>query len=220
MKKLKKYVLFMMCIGLFTLLVKMNMYAVIDCNGAGQGYEGPGRSLTIENNTIAGYIIEGAGFYLAAKSDVETFLRLIELKDSQGSDYKALNVVVDRAITNMKTAIDMYEKLISEAENTPYNEDVQAKLKAFDYWAFFNLYRLNPYVFYEVANLLNKGDITGIFKKNHNKLVHILELLQAISSQTSLNKLPGLSIIWQLNEACCEASMFGSYVARIFAAIS
>jgi len=219
MKKIKKYVLLMVCFGLFTLLVGMNLYGLVNCNGAGQGYEGPGRSLTTENSAIDGYIIDAAGFYFAVKSDIEGFLKSIELQDSQGLDYKGLNIVLDRAIANMKAAIVTYETLIREAENTPYNENVQAILKTFDYGAFMAFYRLNPFVFEDAAICLKKGDITGVFKKCHAHLVHILELLQVIYSQTSLNKLPGLHIIWQLNETCCEASMFGSYVARIFAAI-
>jgi hypothetical protein len=219
MKKFKKYVLVMAIINLFTLLVDMNMYALVNCNGAGQGYEGPGRSLTSENSTIDGYLIEGAGLYFAAKLDIEAFLRSIELQDSQGLDYKGLNIVLDRAIANLKTAIAAYETLIREAEITPYNENVQAKLKTFDYSAFMSFYRLNPFVFEDAAICLKKGDITCIFKKNHARFVHILESLRAISGQTVLNNLPGLPLIWQLNETCSEASMFGSYVARIFAAI-
>lgn len=197
----------------------MNMSAYVNCNGAGGGYEPPGRSLTITNSTIDSYIIESAGFYFAAKLDVEAFLRSIELQDSQGIDYKGLNIVLNRAIANMKAAIAAYETLIREAENTPYNEAVQLKLKTFDYVGFMSFYRLNPIVFEDAAVCLKKGDITGVFKKNHARLVHILELLQVIYNQTSLNKLPGLSIIWQLNEECCEASLFGSYVARVFNAL-
>ncbi|MCX6584927.1 MAG: hypothetical protein NT166_32545 [Candidatus Aminicenantes bacterium] len=219
MKKIKKYVQFMACIVLFTLLVGMNLYGLVNCNGAGQGYEGPGRSLTTENSAIDGYIIDAAGFYFAAKSDIEGFLRSIELQDSQGLDYKGLNILLARAMANMKAAIAAYEALIREAENTPYNDDVQVKLKTFDYVGFMSFFRLNPFIFEEAAICLKKGDITGVFKKNHSRLVHILELLQVIYGQTSLDKLPGLSIIWQLNEECCEASMFGSYVVRIFTAI-
>lgn len=219
MKKFKNYVLVMVCIVLFTIVTPTKIYSLIDCNGSGQGYEGTGKGLTNENNTIANYITRGAGYYLAAKSDIETILKLIELQNIKGLDYKGLNVVIESALTNIKSAMDSYKKVIAEAETIPYNEDVQAKLKSFDYCSFMAINRLNPYIFEEVSNFLQKGDITGVFKKSHANIVHIFDLLQVISNQASLNKLPDVSIFWQLNESLCESSMFGSYVARVFASL-
>ncbi|MCX6579803.1 MAG: hypothetical protein NT166_06425 [Candidatus Aminicenantes bacterium] len=217
MKKIKTQVYLKWVIALIFLVVNFNLYSYICLNGGGRGYVDGGDS--IANNTIEAYIIDGAGFYLAAKADIETLLNLIELKDSQGLGYKGLNVVEDNAVAKLKNAIAMYEKLIKEAESTPYNEDVQAKLKAIDYEIFMLSNGLNKVVFDAVSGFLKDGDITGCFKKIQADMKNILGMLQTINGETTLNRLPDLSIIWRLNETCCETSLFGSYVARVFNAL-
>jgi len=218
MKKIKNQKFFKWAIVLILLIVNFKLYSYICLNGGGRGYDPVGESIT-SINTIESYIIDGSSSYLAAKLDVETFLRLIEMKDIQGLEYKELNAVVDRAIANMKTAVGIYEVLIQEATNTPYNVDVQTRLKTFDYTAFMFSNGLNKIVFGTVSGFLKYGDITGCFKRTQSDMKNILAMLQTIKGATALNRLPDLSIIWRLNESCCEVSLFGSYVARVFDAL-
>jgi hypothetical protein len=217
MKKIKNQKCLMGAIALILFVFNINLYSLICSNGSGRGYEGVGNSVT--GSSIESYIVDGAGFYLNAKLDIETILRLIELKDIQGLDYKILNMVVDSAISDIKTAIGTYDVLIQEASNTPYDEEIQKKLITFDYSSFMLLNGLNKTTFSAVSGFLKYGDITGSFKKTHLDMKNILAMLQTIKGATALNRLPDLSIIWRLNESCCEVSLFGSYVARVFSAI-
>jgi len=217
MKKIKNQKWLKWAIALILLIVNFNLFSLIWCNGGGRGYEGIGNSLA--GISIESYIVDGAGFYLAAKLDIEEILRMIELKDIQGLDYKNLNAVVDNAIANMKTAIGTYESLIQEASNTPYNEEIQKKLKTFDYTSFMLSNGLNKSTFGTVSGFLKNGDITGCFKKTYADMKNILAMLQIIKGATALNRLPDLSVTWRLNESCCEISLFGSYFARVFSAI-
>lgn len=218
MKKIKNQKFFKWAIALILLVVNINLYPLICLNGGGRGYEPVGESFT-GINTIESYIIDGSNSYLAAKSDVETVLRLIEKKDIQGLEYKELNAVVDSAIANMKTAVGIYETLIQEASNTPYNVDLQTRLKTFDYTSFMLLNGLNKSTFGAVSGLLKYGDITGCFKKTYADMKNILAMLQTIKGATAFNRLPDLSVFWRVNESCCEISLFGSYFARVFAVI-
>lgn len=217
MTKIKKQISFNCAIVLLSIVFNFKLYSLVCFNGAGSGYEGVGKSIT--TNSIEVYIIDGAGFYLAAKTDIDKLLRSIELQDSQGLDFKVLNVVVDSAIANMKAAFGIYETLILEASNTPYNVEVQFRLKTFDYTSFMLSNGLNKSTFNAVSGFLKYGDITGCFKRTQSDMKNILAMLQIIKESTTLNRLPDISIIWRLNESCSELSLFGSYVARVFSAI-
>ncbi|MDQ1354469.1 MAG: hypothetical protein QG657_4778, partial [Acidobacteriota bacterium] len=108
MKKIKTQVYLKWVIALIFLVFNFNLYSYIWLNGGVRGYEPGGESIT-GINSIESYIINGADSYLAAKLDIETLLRLIEMKDIQGLEYKELNSVVDSANANMKSAIWAYE---------------------------------------------------------------------------------------------------------------
>lgn len=205
--------------GAVIVLLNMNGYCLINFNGAGDGYEGPGKSLVGTNNTIESYIIEGADYYLRAGSDIQALLAMVELQDSRGLDFAAANKLIDSAIANMKNVVAAYDKLIREAELTPYNETVQTALKTFNYDALVYSYGLNRLIFADVKYFLKNGDITGMFKKAHSDFSHILKLLQIARGEMAFYRQPGADVYREINERYSTASLFGSYAARVFSAI-
>jgi len=80
--------------------------------------------------------------------------------------------------------------------------------------------RLNNDIFQQVEGYLESGRITGVFKHTHENLLNIKGLLESIKSHASVNRLPNVNTMWQLNEQCLETSYFGSYVARVFHGIN
>jgi hypothetical protein len=116
----------------------------------------------------------------------------------------------------MDKAITTYETLIMKAESTPYNKEVLEKLAGFDYYAFMMENRLNKEIFQQVEGYLKSGSITGVFKHTHENLINIKRLLESIKGPASVNRLPDVDTMWQLNEQCLETSYFGSCVARTF----
>lgn len=202
-------------------LVLSHSYARIDNNGAGGGYEdGSGEDLISgESGTIEAYIVEGAGYFLKANSDIQLLLRLVELQDLQGIDFQDIQAVVNSTLENMNNLRQTYERLIQKAETTPYNQSVINVLKNFAYEAFMKENGLNGEIFEKVRGFLQTGDITGVFKYTYSRYQEIIELLNVIKQAVSGNKLPVLSIFWQLNENTSYVSYFGSYVARVFAGI-
>ena len=123
------------------------------------------------------------------------------------------------ALENMNNAKQTYEFLIQTAIKTPYNQSVIDILKDFDYESLMKENGLNGTIFEKVRGFLQKGDITGVFKYTYFRFLEIIYYLDAINLDVYRYHLPGLSIYWRLNESTADVSLFGSYVARVFAGI-
>lgn len=206
---------------LITIVINFNLYPFINCNGAGGGYEsgeesGEGRTNSI---SIEDLIVEGGGYYLKANSAIQKLLQMVEWQEMHGIDYSEFQNVLDKAISNMHSAIFSYQQLIQKAEVTPYNEDVLKKLAEFDYQSFMKENRLNPYIFGEVEEYLKYGDITGIFQRTYFSFFDITNRLYIIDAGISRESLPEITIFRELNETAADVSTFGSYVARVFSNI-
>ncbi|NIM12760.1 MAG: hypothetical protein GTO45_11700 [Candidatus Aminicenantes bacterium] len=210
---------FVVSIIFFTLSMNL-VFARIYCNGAGGGYDdGGGESTDGKNMTIENYIVEGSGHFLQAKKDIQELLEIVELQDVQGIDFENMNRVVYSALVNINHAIETYDNLIETAEATPYNEIVLSKLRYFNYFGYMIENGLNWIVFNNVEAYLCNGNITGVFKHSHYRFLEVRQLLNNVKEDVSMNKLSGTSVFWKLNETSDEISLFGSYVARVFASL-
>lgn len=206
-------------IVLGVMVLTMNIYSYVAWNGSGQGYEGVGKSAIGISSPIEAYVIQGAGYFLNAGSSIYQLLAMVELQDSQGMDINALEKVADSAIANIEKTVETYELLIKTAEATPYNDDVQVKLKGFDYEAFAKADGLNGVSFAEAAMFLRKGDIKGIYKRTYTRLKIITGLLYSIKNDIANRQIPLLDSFRRLNDAFAETSLLGSYTAQVFSAI-
>ena len=189
-KLIFKAVVFIMVI----FLMNTEVFSVICANGAGGGYEDPGGGKsnfgsTKENSIIESYIEEGGGYFLNAFSNIISISNRVEMENINGIDYDELNKVVDNALDNIRNAKYTYSILIQTALYTPYDLAVISKLKLFDYQAFMTEYSLN------------KG------------------LLLLIKNEVSLNKMPALPRIWEVNEEASNNLTFGQYITRVFYAL-
>lgn len=213
-----KFIKIALISGMIIFFVNLNSFGRINCNGAGGGYDGggDGEGLIASTNTMETCVIEGAGYYLAANTAFQELLQMVELQDLRGMDTGRLNTLADLAAANMKNAVETYEKLIREAETTPYNHAVQEALKGFPYDAYALANGLNKECFSLVKDFLKKGDITGVLKYTHLSFTRILETVNGIKKGLSRGETPGVPVLRQLNEACAENSLFGSYVSRVF----
>ena len=219
MNNKKNRCLLTLLLGTAVLMVfNINLLSYISLNGSGSGYESdtPNGGKSIGANEIEDYVIDGAGYYLAAKGSIETILNRVEYKDVNGIDYAELSLLVDNALVKIQAAAATYEQLIAIAENTPYNQSVIDRLKSFDYDRFMEENNLNPVIFKEIARYLSRGDITGIYKHTYQAVKAIESLLIVVKESVSMRSLPGIPVFWQLNEQCCRISLFGSYCARVF----
>ena len=202
-------------------LFNNNLFSYIFFNGSGSGYEGSnGGEGFIYTTPIENLIIEGAGYYLQANSDIQAILKMVELQDLKEADYIGLQRLVDSALENIDNARLTYEKLVETAGMTPYNPVFIEQLKSFDYKNFMSENRLNEVIFKKVKGYLSTGNITGAFKYNLYLVKSLEWLLFTVKNNVEFKKMPGLALSWKLNELCAEFSLFGSYAARIFQSIN
>jgi len=222
MIKSKKQFILKFFIGLIILMMFYTTgFSLIFLNGSGRGYgEEGGDSVCDElksnSSIITTYIIEGAGYYLDAYSYFNSLLTRIELSDIRGVNYIECNQLINSALYNIKYAKVTYYLLIEVAEITPYNQTVISKLKNFDYDFYMNEHTLNSVIFKDMENYLKNGDIRGVYRKIYLDVIEIEKLLTSIKDKLSLDKMPDLSILWELNEAFGDTLIFGQYGARVF----
>ncbi len=219
MKSINNNLIVKFLIGiLIVFLVTINVSPRVWNNGAGGGYEENEENGVSKESTIEDYLIAGGGYYLNSCRYINKFLYLYEMQNGNGIsiDYNEWEQVIDNALANMTHAVETYDRLIKKAEVTPYNETVIAWLMAFDYTGYMNDNGLNSVVFQCLAEFLKRGDITGLFKFIYSGLTDITEMLGSIKEDVSMNKLPEISIVHELNESCATLSLLGSYTSRVF----
>ena len=218
MKTIKIFSLKIFVLIIIIAVAPSNAFPIILCNGAGGGYgeAGGGESLIYGGSLIENYIIAGAGYYLEAYSSILSFFNRVELAGENTRDFYQWQLILYKAITRVNQAEAAYDLLIREAETTPYNETVLLKLKNFDYARFRVDSKLKIEIFQEVETYLQPGDITGVFKRIRASLKEIHSRLKNIYEEVSLNKMPPLVSLWDLNELCSSTLLFGQYVTRVF----
>ncbi|MGD2093093.1 MAG: hypothetical protein PVH61_43430 [Candidatus Aminicenantes bacterium] len=220
--KPKRNYLFIIFLIIITLTIMQNFtFAYIFANGSGGGYGGGGGDEGAGNSSIniEMLVVEGAGYYLHAQTDIMSFLHRVEMSGNYNVNVFELNTLLQRALDNLVMAAATYDLLIRTAEVTPYNETVIMKLKVFPYDQYLLEQGMNPSIFKEVAAYLGQGNITGMYRQIRANLEDIIEILRLLKEDVSSYKLPPLTRVWQLNEMCFHTLIFGQYAARVFAAL-
>jgi hypothetical protein len=201
------------------IIITGTIYSRIDCNGSGNGFQLPKDGIVVGDNSIETYIVRGGGYFLKSHSDILLLLHKVEMADINGSDYNEWQSIVKSALDNMRKAKETYGLLIKTAEATPYNQEVIAVLAKFDYASFAQANDLNEVIFKKVEQHLAAGDITGYYKSAYAAVCAIEKLLVLVQDEVSLNKMPGLPLLWKLNGLYADKLIAGQYVAMIFNAI-
>lgn len=215
-----KQLLLCVCV-LFTVIVSPNLHSYICSNGSGDTFCESGCNIEAEpNNVLINRLIEeGGGYFLNSYSHTLCFMKEIELSNIDGFDFIELHQISGSAIENVRKALETYSQLIRTAEITPYNQKVISILKTFNYMYFMKANGLNSDIFKEVAFLLRKGDVIGVYRWFSSKLEAIEQNLALIRIELNSTNLPSLSILWKLNEEYSNTLLFGQYVAMVFDAL-
>jgi hypothetical protein len=198
-------------------------HAVISCNWSDAAYGGTDSDTdgkrVIGGYGIESYIIEGAGYCIAANISIQKMLYTVELQGNAGMTGEAFKDDLENAIFNIRQAISTYDLLVWTAEVTPYNPEIIEKLIAFDYYRYYWNHDINYSIYSSVQYFLERGNVTGIYRRSRLRMQKILELLDLINDQIIAGQYPVIDYFWRINEKSSEGSIFGSYVARIFKAI-
>ncbi|MCX6580614.1 MAG: hypothetical protein NT166_10575 [Candidatus Aminicenantes bacterium] len=216
---------------IFLMALNLQVFPVIFGNGSGNGYcDGipkpgclppPGLAAITPGNGpgIEALVREGGGYFLNAHSLTMALLNQVEMSDLNGLDYDILNKTANDALLNIRCARSIYIALVDMAENTLYNPEVTAKLRAFDYRAFMEKNNLNREIFKKLAAYLSSDDITGMYRHILHEITGIETLLTTICSDIALHRQPGLQLLWKTGETFSETLLFGHYAARVFYAL-
>jgi len=221
--KFKNYISAILITYFLTVFFVVNSYSYIKHNGIENIYEEGVFTSSIQSiryESIEYYIMEGGGYYLEADTHIQALLKLVELKDIQGINYFEMIYRADSAWYYLTQAADNYEKLIGLAENTPYNQTAQEKLRIFDYDTFAANRHLNGEVFSVLKQYLQNGNITGILQHTYVNIKSLVDIINKIRVSLYQYRMPSLSLFWQLNENQAASSLLGSYTARVFTEIS
>jgi hypothetical protein len=201
-------VFFLLSIPSFALVWGNNTQGVFGSDGKGEG------------ESINGYIIDGAGYFLKAYSDILLFLNKIELAETRGLNFAEINAILDSAIDNMERVKSTYAMLCEKADATPYDQTVIEQLKTFDYISFQEQNALNPVIFREVKLYMASGNIRGAYYKILSATEKILGILKGIEKSTADNIFPPVPDLWKLNQACSNIFLFGQYLSMVFNALT
>jgi hypothetical protein len=169
---------------------------------------------------ITVYIVEGAGNFLQAYSDILLLLNRVEMAGIDGIDYKEVEEMLDRAIMSLDQAKGAYERLTRETAYIPYNTTMIDKLLRFDYPGFEKERGLNAAVFKKVRSYLFIGDVRGIYRFLLENTVVISKQLHRIKEYVAAGKFPGISRLWRLNQDFAETILFGQHAAQVFQTLS
>lgn len=194
-------------------ILSTSVFPLIYGNESDGGFGDDGRKTA---TTIRLHVIQGAGYFLDAYSDTLKFLERIELAELNGIDYPALQLLVNNALTNMQQAQQTYTDLTTEADVTPYNSIVIAKLEQFDFDTFQETNQLDPAIFKDVEFYLKKGDIRGVYHRFLSDSGQMVDTLTQVKQAVDAQTIPIESLLWELNQSASRSLMFGQYVARVF----
>jgi hypothetical protein len=185
----------------------------------GDGTSSTGEATLACYSTIRELIIKGAEYFFKAHADINWLSENVEKSDIYGADYYTLWWAVNSALDNVNMARYYYQELQYKANNTPYNQVVINKILAFDYDAFQEQNSLIKDIFSEVKGYLKSGDVRGVYSRTSAYFDTLKNTLEAIKGELYAGKVPANAHMWNLNQVCAKAHMFGQYVARIFKAM-
>ena len=195
----------------------MSLFGVISGNDSEKAYNGDG-SQTISTTPMRIQVIMGAGYFLKSHADFQLFLHDIEMAELTGPHYEKMQTILDSAIAHMESAAVTYRELKDLAAVTPYNPDVIDKLTAFAYPVYMKNQKLDQQVFQQVAALLSRGNVTGVYEHLATGTAEILKGLYRVKKFIDKKAFPGIPSIWQLHQLYSDSLFFGQYTAMIFSA--
>lgn len=209
---------------LFTMMLLVSSaHGLIIGNESGRGFGDGGKSENPcdpgggkSSPTIGQYLVEGGGCYLNSYSDMMILLNRVEMSVISGVNHEELQGILNSAIDHLEHAKSSYLNLCNLAEITPYNQDIIVLLMNFDYSVFKKEYGLNADIFKKVEELLNKGDIRGVYKRLYDDVCNILMQLYSLKENVDKDSFPKVSDLWRINQNFSQSILFGQYVAEVF----
>jgi len=164
-----------------------------------------------EQGAIESAVIQGAVYFLQAKSQVYLLLGEVEKSAKQPLNYSSALVSTEKTIAEVEKSINEYDQAITCAKRAGYVNEVIQKFKNFNYDAFAAENKLNKDVMVVVKAYFSGGNIVGVYQQYVEYLGEILITLHLIKDKLTVDLLPDISLSWQLLQQFSHASLFGNY---------
>ncbi len=178
------------------------------------GKKGPGGS------SLREMIIVSAGLRLKSQAEWMGFLNCVEMAELNGADFPQMREKLDRAVACLKKSALVYGKIITVAENTPYNPEVMAKLAGFDHKSYRRGKGKRRVSTAKVAELLNKGEVTAVYRYLKTGMDSILEQLDEVKPNVDAGIFPDIPALRRINRDYGNSLMAGQYLAEVFVNLS
>lgn len=172
-----------------------------------------------EQGAIESAVIQGAIYFLQAKSQADLLLGEVEKSAEQPLNYSSALICTEKAIAELEKSINKYHQTITYAKRAGYVNDVIQKFKNFNYDTFVSENKLNRDIMVVVKAYFSGGNIIGIYQQYVEYLGEILLTLHLIKDKLSADLLPHVSLYWQLLQQFSHASLFGNYCTLTATAI-
>ncbi|HLP45864.1 MAG TPA: hypothetical protein VK469_07960 [Candidatus Kapabacteria bacterium] len=163
-----------------------------------------------EKAILSDNMIDGATHFLTAKAHIALMLAEYE-KTSNGRmafDCVTSNSYCDKAILEIKTALDDYASAKTIGEKLGYNPAQVELLRNTSFSNSKNQYNWD--IYNTVTAYLQAGDILGIYTKNIENLKTILGILDSIKTKLQSSVQPPVEDYWKLLKTESEATLFGN----------
>lgn len=163
-----------------------------------------------EKTILRDDMIEGSTHFLTTKAHIALMLAEYEKAANGRSVFDCVNsnVYCDKAITEIKAALDDYASAKAIGEKLGYNP---AQVERFRNTTFSNT--KNEYnwdIYNAVTAYLQSGDILGIYTRNIENLKIILGVLETIKAKLQNSTQPPVEEYWKLLQTESEATLFGN----------
>ena len=168
------------------------------------------------NKTIDIHITKGAALYFKSYGSFLDFLNQMELEKIDGVELKQLRFAMNKAIENMREAMQQYNRFKKLAESTKYNPVALEALAKFDYSSFQERYKLNESIFTKVTDYLSNGKIREMYNHLFSQTEEILEKANSIKKLLDGDKTPDKQDVMNLNQDYAQTLLFGQYAANVF----
>lgn len=219
----KKSFIFLSLMCVFILVIPFRGFSMYVANYSEQSFnEGEpdtgteSKSSITSALTIKYLIIKSATYFFKGKSNIDLLASGLEAADIEAVNFYELQIIVNDALCNMKTARYYYQALKNKADNTPYNQTVISQLTVFDYDTFSAEIGLNGDIFNQVKGYLMMGDVRGTYARLYDYTDNIIAMLETVQKEVYYRDIPGIKNAWKLHQECAHMLLFGQYIAQIF----
>jgi hypothetical protein len=165
-------------------------------------------------------VVSGATYFLKSYSHILRLLALYEASSVRDVTQDRLRYSLNRAAFLMKKSQQAYRRLIFKTTFARRNPGVSLILSHKDYGEFARIRGLNETVFNRLTPDLAAGNIRGIYRQMDSEIEKILGILTELLAVNRAGDGPALDLLWELNQSCAEAMLYGQYTAEVFCGIA